>query len=68
MAAVTVIPARAQVAHSPAHCYKRAEVAAKAFISFFIQACKGTESRPFIVMFFSLNKARLLFDSFNTKS
>lgn len=65
---VTFTPAWAQVANSPAHGNKRAEVSTEALIGFFIQTSKGAEVVPVKVGFSTLGKTRLLFNLFNTKS
>lgn len=66
-AEITFTPARAQVANSPAHGDKRAEVAAEAFVRFFIQTSEGAEAVPVELGLLSLQKIRLPFDLLHAK-
>lgn len=55
------------MANSSAHGDKRAEVAAEAFVCFFIQTSEGAEATPVKLRLLSLHKTRLPFDLFHTK-
>ena len=65
---VTFTTAWPQVANSPAHGNKRAEVSTEALICFFIQTSEGTEAVPVIIWVSALRKTLLLFYFFHTKS